>query len=1243
MTRDTAIVPHSRDDHTPLSELPDDFDALIEGIKIEPKEVIFGPGTVFGDGFRLNAPLPISPAEAIGGLLNAVGVAATGDLGLARQKPEGCDWYIPSGRIWDRENKRWKPGMYFVPSLIAASRIPDVFQAAKKSIIESRRKRGLSGAGLLESDVYDSIKEQMTGVGTDQIGAHFCSYYEIDDKPLTEQIEEYRALVEAIDIPASLIVFTGGKSLHVYYLFDRIVPVEVPVWEDIQRLLIAIMASDRNLTNHDRRMRLPGYMGIDRQQPILHYDTTATCDPDVLLNRLRDLFHARELSAPGLIGSRHFGFEDDGFLYREEKSNRKGRKGGKSEGKTHRQYIDPQSVSWRQPGSPWNGRTVADVLQSEPEGEYQCGCPVHGQNSTTNATLRILGGGRGNLTCWSDACKVDGLYALYLFSPPKKVMQDDPNGIRVVETSEILTERGHIAVGKLIRLFKKTPERTVIVIQAPTGTGKTHFAEEVSKETKRKGGRVIAVSPTRSLTAGMGGRLQVESYLKIDGAIEQSAAVCFPSIPRVRLVDVDLMTMEVKEHAVGSLIVDESEACARSLVGRHLSDRQSYEACTGFRDALGMSQYVFLLDAGVGEGTAEMIKMAGLERKTLWIRVPEQPRYTWLAHPSRGSLRSQILSWAMDGDRVGVACASAAEARALGQVIADETRKRVGIVAGKLGAPAQVTIINGDKDQQHDLADLSWVDSVDVLLWTWAMGTGVDLPGEWDHVAYIAHIKVPHTVPQVRQMVGRIRNLKDTEVHVYAERSPYPQPWTRDPQKILARWQKADKAERKKLGLPTSLLDITEIKRTPRGAFESVDINLDRRDHIQLQARIYAANVADGQGWLDKALREDAARREEKMTMLPDAPASEEEKALNKLISIVRKAIKRGDAEALATAPRLTEAQIKTIRRRGAKDVDEALSAAMHRLEDFHGPAFADASTKTRTEMALADAHGKRRGAVCRGIQAIYAEPPSELPTELTHGAIFAELDRLEVESERTPSPQRSTRRVTRGLIDQAFLVKLGIPLEWIREALRSGQIGSDFKRESKIVPDLATSYNLDLVGKPGGPRGVILTSKAITEVCDRMWSTRLNLSHFGITVSKDAGDPDKHRRWVHRYLKSLGLTVKTVRKQQDGERVRHTQVSWDALCRDGAHWCAGLIAPLQTDDGVNHDVEVNPRPAKTGRTALVRVKEQIARNKRIQEQRQAQAALESWLVLSGQQDASQPSEPSPETEQASGGPIPQR
>jgi hypothetical protein len=81
-------------------------------------------------------------------------------------------------------------------------------------------------------------------------------FYEIDDRSMTGQWEALDRLTQLTGLEPAAVVFSGGKSLHVYFKLDR--PLSAENWKRVMRKLAIVQQSDPQIVSLNRMMRLPG-------------------------------------------------------------------------------------------------------------------------------------------------------------------------------------------------------------------------------------------------------------------------------------------------------------------------------------------------------------------------------------------------------------------------------------------------------------------------------------------------------------------------------------------------------------------------------------------------------------------------------------------------------------------------------------------------------------------------------------------------------------------------------------------------------------------------------------------------------------------------------------------------------------------------------------------------------------------------------------------------------------------------
>ncbi|MCB9763911.1 MAG: hypothetical protein H6739_29340 [Alphaproteobacteria bacterium] len=186
-----------------------------------------------------------------------------------------ADYYLWDGDVWDAERKDSVPGRFWIPALFGGARVA-------QGLLKMMRAKKIT-----QDEAQERMARWHTGLGKDQVSAFLSAYAEIDHLSAAEQMDRYRALSAATGLQWGVWVSSGGKSVHGYLLYDQLVAADDPVRDEIQRLMIVCLEGDTHITDKSRLMRLPGYAGAERPQPVLHYDPDARYPAEVIRDRLR--------------------------------------------------------------------------------------------------------------------------------------------------------------------------------------------------------------------------------------------------------------------------------------------------------------------------------------------------------------------------------------------------------------------------------------------------------------------------------------------------------------------------------------------------------------------------------------------------------------------------------------------------------------------------------------------------------------------------------------------------------------------------------------------------------------------------------------------------------------------------------------------------------------------------------------------------------------------------------------------
>lgn len=226
------------------------------------------------------------PEQVLTELFCASGIEATGNLDKAIGNPNAHPLAVWVGRTLDTEADHFDvvPGMFWIPAVLCSWKLLTGLDdyIRRKNAGRRQRRQGL----LSRTDAIDNMKLLHSGIGNDQVVLHPFAFVEIDHLRREEQEARYHALSLATGLQWCLWVFTGGKSVHAYLRFATPLEAGDPLWKEIQELLIVVLVGDTKITNASRLMRLPGWAGADRQQPVVHYDPTVGYEAEDVRDRL---------------------------------------------------------------------------------------------------------------------------------------------------------------------------------------------------------------------------------------------------------------------------------------------------------------------------------------------------------------------------------------------------------------------------------------------------------------------------------------------------------------------------------------------------------------------------------------------------------------------------------------------------------------------------------------------------------------------------------------------------------------------------------------------------------------------------------------------------------------------------------------------------------------------------------------------------------------------------------------------
>lgn len=577
------------------------------------------------------------------------------------------------------------------------------------------------------------------------------------------------------------------------------------------------------------------------------------------------------------------------------------------------------------PAGAWKGMSVEAVARSIGTGDDGIGCPhaAHGNahktdiNGGESARLHVEGGAPAYLVCF--ACS-----KVYTYGKHETSGQHFPttskNGCgarKVLITSDHLTASGHLGID-LILNAPETKGRSVLVLQAGRGGGKTTLAAEVVHRVKPKGAWPVAVSPTRSLTSALSAVMKLPHYeATTERNVTTPLAVCLPSLPRVATLKVTEVGME--DVGADVLVLEEVEQQIRTLAGSHLDDWQATRAWHALVHQVRHAKLVLMLDADAGALTEHLLRVAGRLDATVWFHGRDEAPRDFVFYDQAARWHADLAAAIAKGERPYVYVQSVAEAETLAKMYPDLTL----VTGGERGTV-------GD----FDLAKINeWAAKGAGLVTTPALGTGVsiDVVDCFDHVWVYGNDSLC-TADDVLQGINRPRHPKSKVVRAYFRSGRKPAAWEKDPEQVLAVWMGRSEATKKLTGfsreLPNDLVVYDEGLPVA---------NPGAASYARAMALAYAEGARKGRGWTETALVERVRELGGRTFRVEAAPATPAVKAVTAARKAAREEVDEERVEAVVCAPELTEEQVATVKRRGPRTRDEALG--MHRLavERFYG------------------------------------------------------------------------------------------------------------------------------------------------------------------------------------------------------------------------------------------------------------------------------------------------------------------
>lgn len=254
-------------------------------------------------------PLELRPSwwklKQDGSAINYVFTGSVTDEGfdLVKCTPAGTD--EDNTTIWEPSDSRYEDGFGYLLNLSA-----------------------------LGATTYFYPNQPNGGISNKHVNGSNLVFYEFDHQGIQEQWASLQQFTELTGLQPCAVVFTGGKSLHVYFKLSETVSAEH--WLKLNRKLTAVVDSDPTICNAARAMRLPGLV---RRKEI---DGQLTAPTQISLEQSSDVAYSAEVFETALNATGKFPHGISDARWREWVRLTRRKRNGET--------VDPNTV-WLKPDS----------------------------------------------------------------------------------------------------------------------------------------------------------------------------------------------------------------------------------------------------------------------------------------------------------------------------------------------------------------------------------------------------------------------------------------------------------------------------------------------------------------------------------------------------------------------------------------------------------------------------------------------------------------------------------------------------------------------------------------------------------------------------------------------------------------------------------------------------------------------------------------------------------------------------
>ena len=354
-----------------------------------------------------------------------------------------------------------------------------------------------------------------------------------------------------------------------------------------------------------------------------------------------------------------------------------------------------------------------------------------------------------------------------------------PLGSKAAETESDIKRRHALTLKatRTIHAQYATPDdirssSAVTLVKSPQGTGKTECIKTLTAEAKSKGQLVAYIAHRKSLLRQSAEKLCLTFYKSMTGDKARSVAITPNSLPTK-------LKHLLAEYAGCVVFIDEVDQVLKDMTGKTCKQERADILYT-FKEIIKNASKVYGFSADITPTVKALFDELGLSVdivENTWRKQRKAKEFRRLS-----AIRAEIDRQIEAGRKVAIA----SDSKATAKVIMRSIEKKH---AGK--ACLLITDENSQSKHIQELfADTAGFAAFDVVIYSPAMGSGLDINHAFGDVQFLCARGGSVTAPELLQMACRFRQW--SELFFYCTHAKRQKALTENADEIFAEWQRKE-------------------------------------------------------------------------------------------------------------------------------------------------------------------------------------------------------------------------------------------------------------------------------------------------------------------------------------------------------------------------------------------------------------------------------------------------------------------